>query len=80
MAEPRTTRPLAAGEFDSRVKRETRYAGVAGGDEATLTWEDLSTQEHEIISGGKMPDVPVATPPADGEKKEPGDAPKPDGK
>lgn len=72
------TRPLAAGEFDAKVKREQKYVGVADGGGGTLDWEDLGTQEIEISAGGKMPDAPAAKAPAEGEK--PADAPKPDGK
>ena len=73
-------RPLVAGEFDAKVKREIRWAGVAGGDEGTITWDDVTTQAYEISTGGRMPDVPAAKAPADGERKEPTDAPKPDTK
>lgn len=61
-------RPLAAGEFDAKVRREQKYTGVADGGDGTLDWEDLGTQEIEIAAGGKMPDVPAAKAPADGEK------------
>lgn len=73
-------RPLVAGEFDAKVRREQKYVGVADAGDGTLDWEDLGVQEIEISAGGKMPEVPAAKAPADGEKKEPAEAPKPDGK
>ena len=71
------TRPLAAGEFDARMHREQKLAGIAQGDDGvTVTWEDMGQQDIEFKAGGKMPEVPAT--PIEGDKKEPAmdDAPR----
>lgn len=62
------TRSLAAGEFDARVRREARLSGVAVAEGASISWDEVSTQEYEVSTGGKMPDVPAAKAPAEGSK------------